>query len=68
MTFVEALSTGKPMRRPCSAGRDWEDDPEWVRLKGEVWQSSYGGPSGVWSEWIGPTRADYLATDWEVPP
>lgn len=64
MTFLEALATGRPMRRkawwkhmPGGPGDRWlvmDDDGEWT------WQD--GSPANP------PMRPEYLCDDWEVAP
>jgi hypothetical protein len=66
MTFLVALSTGKPIRRASlqRCGRpdtDWwdlGDDGQWSCREAEGWGRLYADPN-----W---TREDYNATDWEV--
>ena len=61
MTFIEALKTGRPMRRAswwnCCAG------DRWLVLDAEGQWSWRGG-----GEASPPLRADLLADDWEVAP
>lgn len=61
MTFLEALRTGKPLRRSSwwnGQGRD-----RWLRLDAEgEWTWSDGKPANP------ATRSDLLASDWEVAP
>lgn len=64
MTFLEAIRSGRPMRRKMSSG-----DSEWLAL-------GYDGPNDVigtprWREVrsgkaIGLRRSDYEASDWEI--
>lgn len=64
MTFIEALTTGKPMRRRGTLAPDvylvlvLGDRPRFV-----TWHRQIEGRAGVD---VGIARADYLATDWEV--
>jgi len=71
MTFLEALATGKPMRRkpdpkrPCSG--------TWFLLRDESasWKTDYGEGLDNLHSHAGDSvfdRDDYLATDWEVAP
>lgn len=59
MTFIEAMNTGKPMRRQGTLIRDVflvlvtdDDRPRFVTTHGAA-------PVGI-------SRADYLADDWQV--
>lgn len=63
MTYLAALNTEKPMRRPGIARRWWWllIDDEWKTDYGEgVEHCHYNGGETPW------TREDYNATDWEV--
>lgn len=66
MTFLEALGSGRPMRRKSLMGT-----PEWLALGYEGANDAVGMP--CWREVrsgkkIGLHRTDYEALDWEVVP
>lgn len=64
MNFLDAMRTGRPMRRTDMTGEQWivlgtertsaGDTPRWRNMR-------TGYPIGLWSY-------DYLADDWEVMP
>lgn len=61
MTFIEALKTGRPMRRESW----WRGDggARWLVLEAEDgWSWVGGGHANP------PTRRDLLAEDWQVTP
>jgi hypothetical protein len=61
VTFVDALATGRPMRR-----RSWwrgDAGDRWLILDADgVWTWRGGGPANP------PNRGDLLADDWEATP
>lgn len=66
MTFIEALNTGRPIRR-----RSDTYTPEWLALGYEGSNDTVGVPR--WREVrsgkaIGLRFSDYIADDWEVLP
>ena len=66
MTFIEALKSGRPMRRPWHTGQS-----PWLHL-GED-SARFGQTIPGWrridtGERTGLARWDYAATDWEVMP
>lgn len=68
MTFLEALASGRPMRRK---GTIAGTPKEWIALGYEGINDAVGTPR--WREvrsgkLVGLRRADYEATDWEIVP
>ena len=66
MTFLEAISSGRPMRRRMATGAG-----EWLALGYDGPNETVGTPR--WREVrsgkaIGLRRYDYEATDWEILP
>lgn len=66
VTFLEALGSGRPMRRKSAMMT-----PEWLVIGYEGTNDTVGMP--CWREVrsgkkIGLRRVDYEATDWEIVP
>lgn len=68
MTFLDALATGKPMRRKAWEVPSWA----WVMLMGDNGWNTFDAEATEAAEetWYDGadrlTRYDFLATDWEV--